>query len=167
MYLEHMSRSERSFLFKFNPPIKKHYVVLYTYSTLTSELPLYTKDLPLLYMKLSVSFCQLAYVLRVASCERLSQGRTRFFRKRPEAVKACQLYAYIRERRDRWTVKAMYGLIAVSESGYYRSLEADTQTGAAATASGRNQRHHRRTWRQPKLRCGAYSAGTVTKRGYN
>ncbi|MGF9713058.1 IS3 family transposase, partial [Paenibacillus naphthalenovorans] len=44
-------------------------------------------------------------------------------RKRPEALKACQLYAYIRERRNRWTVKEMCEVLAVSESGYYRSLK--------------------------------------------
>lgn len=38
-------------------------------------------------------------------------------------VKACQLYAYIRERRNRWTVKKMCKVLAVSESGYYRSLK--------------------------------------------
>lgn len=45
-----------------------------------------------------------------------------FFRKRQEAVKACHLFAYIRERRDRWTVKEMCEVLAVSESGYYRGL---------------------------------------------
>ena len=38
-------------------------------------------------------------------------------------MKARYIYAYIRQRRDRWTVKEMCKALAVSESGFYRSLK--------------------------------------------
>jgi len=52
-----------------------------------------------------------------------SQVRARFFRKGPDAAKSRQFYAYLRERRDQWPVKEMCEVLAVSESGYYRSLK--------------------------------------------
>ena len=51
-----------------------------------------------------------------------SQGCTRFFRKRPQEVKACERHLFVAERKGVYTAKDMCRVLHLSESGYYRWL---------------------------------------------
>jgi transposase len=46
-----------------------------------------------------------------------------FFRKRPEEVKSAERHLFVREFKEKNTVKEMYKVLKVSESGYYRWLK--------------------------------------------
>jgi transposase len=47
------------------------------------------------------------------------EGRTRFFRKRPEEVKTSERHLFVREFKEKYTVKEMCKALKISEPGYY------------------------------------------------
>lgn len=59
---------------------------------------------------------------RTDKSKRSPEGRTRFFRKRPEEVRTTGLYAYIlaRGQEKMFSVLRLCAFLPVSETGYYK-----------------------------------------------